>query len=80
MINPFAKTFSTSELETFQFLSQIRFFEKLKNAEMSRFLSAIHYRKYSKDEVIFFRSDPSHAFYVVKSGLVNLTLEIKNDF
>ena len=80
MINPFSKTFSSSELETFQFLSQIRFFEKLKNVEMSRFLSAIHYRKYAKDEVIFFRGDPSHAFYVVKSGLVNLTLDIKDDF
>ena len=80
MINPFSKTFNERELELFQFLSQIRLFEKLKNSEMARFLSAIHYRKYLKDEVIFFRGDPSHALYIVKSGLINLTLDIKEDF
>ena len=54
MINPFSRTFNESELEIFQFLSQVNFFEKLKNIEMARFLPAIHHRKYLKDEVIFF--------------------------
>jgi CRP/FNR family transcriptional regulator, cyclic AMP receptor protein len=80
MINPFSKTFSSSELEVFQFLSQIRFFEKLKNDEMARFLTAIHYRKYVKGEVVFFRNDPSQGIYLVKSGLINLTLDIKDNF
>ncbi len=80
MINPFTKTFSETELEVFQFLSQIRFFERLKNIEMARFLSAIHNRKYTKGEVVFFRKDPSQALYLVRSGSVNLTLDIKDDF
>ena len=66
MINPFSRTFNESELEIFQFLSQVSFFEKLKNIEMARFLPAIHQRKYLKDEVIFFRGDPSQAFYIIK--------------
>ena len=80
MINPFSKTFNSEELEVFQFLSQIKFFEKLKNVEMAKFLPALHNRKYSKDEVVFFRNDPSQAIYLVKSGLINLTLDIKDDF
>jgi CRP-like cAMP-binding protein len=80
MINPFSKTFSSKELEVFQFLSQIRFFEKLKNMEMAKFLPAIHHRKYSKGEVVFFRNDPSQAIYLIKSGLVNLTVDIKDNF
>jgi len=59
MINPFSKTFSPEELGVFQFLSQIRFFEKLKDSEMASFFSALHYRKYVKDEIVFFRNDPS---------------------
>lgn len=80
MINPFSRTFNESELEIFQFLSQVNFFEKLKNIEMARFLPAIHQRKYLKDEVIFFRGDPSQAFYIIKSGKINLTIDIKDSF
>ncbi|MGY6744638.1 MAG: Crp/Fnr family transcriptional regulator [Cecembia sp.] len=80
MINPFSRTFSVSELETFQFLSQVTLFEKLKNMEMARFLTALHYRKYRRNEVVFFSGDPSQALYVVKSGRIHLTIDIKDNF
>lgn len=80
MINPFSKTFSPEELGVFQFLCQIRFFEKLKDSEMASFFPAIHSRKYVKDEIVFFRNDPSQALYLIKSGTVNLTLDIKDNF
>lgn len=80
MVNPFSRTFNENELEIFQFLSQVNFFEKLKNIEMARFLPAIHQRKYLKDEVIFFRGDPSQAFYIIKSGKIKLTIDINDSF
>ncbi|EPA00597.1 cyclic nucleotide binding protein [Indibacter alkaliphilus LW1] len=80
MINPFSKTFNASELETFQFLAQTYLFARLKNVEMSRFLPALHLRKYKKDEVVFFSGDPSQAVYIVKSGKIRLTIDVKDNF
>ncbi|MCH7408879.1 cyclic nucleotide-binding domain-containing protein [Belliella sp. DSM 111904] len=80
MINPFSKTFTPSELALFDFLSQVKFFERLRHHEMHRFLPAIHQRKYKKNEVVFFRNDPSQALYIVKKGMVKLTIDIKENF
>jgi CRP-like cAMP-binding protein len=80
MINPFSRTFSEQELEVFQFLSQVSFFERLKNLEMARFLPAIQYRKYAREEVVFFRGDPSQALYVVSKGVIHLTLDVQDTF
>ncbi|UJP65478.1 Crp/Fnr family transcriptional regulator [Mongoliitalea daihaiensis] len=80
MINPFSRTFSVSELEIFEFFMQVGFFEKLKHVEMAKFLPALHYRTYYKDEVVFFSGDPSQAFYMVRSGLINLSIDIKDNF
>lgn len=80
MLNPFKKTYSEKELEVFEFLANTKFFNNLKHAEMYRFLSAIHYRKYQRDEVVFFRNDPSQALYIVKEGMITLNVDIKDDF
>jgi CRP/FNR family transcriptional regulator, cyclic AMP receptor protein len=80
MINPFSKTYNSTELETFLFLSQIRYFSQLKNSELARFLSAIHIRNYRKDEVVFFRGDPSQALYLIKRGNIRLTIDIRDTF
>ncbi len=80
MINPFSKTFTATEHAIFDFLSQVKFFERLKHAEMARFLPTIHNRKYLKDEVVFFRNDPSQALYIVRRGSVRLTVDIKEGF
>jgi CRP/FNR family transcriptional regulator, cyclic AMP receptor protein len=80
MINPFSKKFAEEELELFKFLSNVKFFEKLKNEEMAYFLPSIHQRIFIKDEVIFFSNDPSQAFYMVKSGMVKLAIDVKGEF
>ncbi|WP_226390579.1 Crp/Fnr family transcriptional regulator [Penaeicola halotolerans] len=80
MMNPFKKKYTDTELEMFAFLAGINFFERLTNAEMVKFLPLIHTRKYQKDEVVFFRNDPSQAIYIVKKGLITLNLDIKDEF
>ncbi len=80
MLNPFSRKFNSSELETFQFLCQIPLFCKLTNSEMSRFLPALHTRKYKKDEVVFFSGDPSQALYIVQTGRISLTIDVRDTF
>ena len=80
MLNPFKRTYNESELKIFNFLSQVLFFERLRNSELERFLPAIHYRKYLKDEVVFFSNDPSQAIYIVRNGTINLAIDIKENF
>lgn len=80
MRNPFSKTYTEQDEEMFQFLGQIKFLGYLKNKEMARFIPAMHHRKYVKDEVVFFSKDPSQALYLIKSGDVSLTIDIKDNF
>lgn len=80
MINPFSKTYDEDELSMFDFLQAIKFFERLRQKELARFIPAMHHRKYLKDEVVFFSKDPSQALYLVKRGKVNLTIDIKENF
>jgi CRP/FNR family cyclic AMP-dependent transcriptional regulator len=80
MLNPFKRTYNDSELKVFDFLSQVLFFERLRNSELEKFLPAIHYRKYLKDEAVFFSNDPSQAIYIVRSGTINLAIDIKENF
>ncbi|MHA7131211.1 Crp/Fnr family transcriptional regulator [Algoriphagus namhaensis] len=80
MQNPFSKTFTPQDLETFKFLASIKLFEKLRHTEMARFLPAMHARKYNHNEVVFFSKDPSQALYLIKKGTVELTIDIKDNF
>ncbi|MFO7825776.1 MAG: cyclic nucleotide-binding domain-containing protein [Cyclobacterium sp.] len=79
-LNPFRKKYSESELKQFEFLGKIRYFEDLNFAELSRFLPAIHQRKYERNEVVFFRNDPSQALYILEKGEVTLNIDIRSDF
>ncbi len=80
MINPFKKTYTSRELNLFKFLGKIKLFEKLSNAEMAIFIPFLFLRKYKLDEAIFFRNDPSHALYIVKTGQISLNIDIKDRF
>ncbi|WP_200975933.1 Crp/Fnr family transcriptional regulator [Echinicola sp. 20G] len=80
MLNPFKRTYTEGELKIFEFLANTQFFNALRHSEMYRFMPAIHHRKYQKDEVVFFRNDPSQALYIVKSGMVTLNVDIKDNF
>ena len=80
MINPFKKTYNIKELNLFRSLSRIKPFEKLNYEEMALFLPHLYLREYKLDEVVFFRNDPSNAFYMVKSGKVSLNIDINDNF
>ena len=47
---------------------------------MSYFLPYLHERHYQKNEVVFFREDPSHALYLLKRGEVLLNIDVNNSF
>ena len=80
MINPFKKSYTSKELNTFRFLSRIQLFERLDYKEMSHFLPYFYLREYKMDEVVFFRNDPANAFYLVKSGKVSINIDIDDEF
>lgn len=80
MINPFSKTYDEDQLLMFDFMQRIKFFERLRQKELVKFIPAMHHRKYKKDEVVFFSKDPSQALYLIKNGQVNLTIDIKDNF
>lgn len=80
MINPFKKSYNLKELNLFRSLSRIKPFEKLNYEEMALFLPHLYLREYKVDEVVFFRNDPSNAFYMVKSGKVSLNIDINDNF
>lgn len=80
MRNPFQRSFSDQELELIAFLSKFQLFEQLTQEEMSVFFSYMYLRKYQENEVVFFRKDPSHALYLIKSGKVALLIDQDQDF
>jgi CRP/FNR family cyclic AMP-dependent transcriptional regulator len=77
MINPFRRSYTVEEQNLFRFLRSNRFFAELTNSEIYYFLPYMYLREYKKNEVVFFRGDPSQAFYIVKSGLVSLNVELR---
>jgi len=80
MINPFKKSYTSKELNTFRFLSRIKLFERLNYKEMSYFLPYFYLREYKMNEVVFFRNDPANALYLVKSGKISINIDIEEQF
>jgi CRP-like cAMP-binding protein len=80
MINPFKKSYTSKELNTFRFLSRIKLFERLNYKEMSYFLPYFYLREYKMNEVVFFRNDPANALYLVKSGKISINIDIEDEF
>ena len=77
--NPFKKIYTSRELERLGYFSKIGIFQGLTYDEISLFLPYLHERHYHKDEVVFFRGDPSLALYIIKSGVISLTLDYQDD-
>lgn len=80
ILNPFRKTYDHKQMVLFQFLKEIKLFEQLSFEQLSYFLPFMHMRVYKKDEVVFFRDDPSHALYLIQKGEISLTLDIQERF
>lgn len=78
--NLFAKKYSLKEKVLFRFLRHSKLFEKLTDEELAEFVPFLNIRKYSKNEVVFFRNDPSQALYIIKSGEIMLTLDVQDKF
>ncbi|MCG8341139.1 MAG: cyclic nucleotide-binding domain-containing protein [Cytophagales bacterium] len=77
----FLKKSQDKELvDVINFLSQNKFFKKLTKKELALLHSYLFLRKYRKDEVVFFRGDPSEAIYLVQSGEVMLSTDIREGF
>ncbi|HBH22822.1 MAG TPA: cyclic nucleotide-binding domain-containing protein [Cytophagales bacterium] len=76
----FKKEYSLKELNFFRYLSRVQLFEKLNYDEMALFRPYFYLRTYKADEAVFFRNDPSNALYLVKSGKVALSIDIKDNF
>lgn len=80
MFKFFKKKYTEEELLLFNFLRKNRLFEKLTDDELTHFTPYLYLRKYRQNEVAFFTGDPSHAVYIVKSGIVTLNLDIQEGF
>ncbi|QSE98953.1 Crp/Fnr family transcriptional regulator [Fulvivirga lutea] len=80
MINPFKKTYTEREYNIFVFLANMRLFSELNYKQMAHFIPHLHERTYEKDEVVFFRNDPSHALYLLRKGEVSLNIDINDTF
>lgn len=80
MLKLFKKSFTEKDLKLFNFLSKNRLFEKLTYEELSLIVPHMYTRSYKENEVIFFSNDPSHALYLVKSGIISLNIELKETF
>ncbi len=80
MYNPFAKSYNQYEIELFQFLVRNKLFENLTKRELLRFIPHLYLRQYENNEVIFFRNDPSHALYIIKTGIVSLQMDMIESF
>jgi len=79
-MNPFKKRYSKSEIRLFNFLHQIKIFELLDYRELNLIVPMLHKRTYRKNEVIFFREDPSQALYILREGEVQLSIQIGDEF
>lgn len=80
MINPFKKKYTDKELVLFRFLRKVKVFERLDNKELAVIIPFLYLRNYKQEEVVFFRNDPSNAFYIVKNGRVSLNIDIQDRF
>ena len=80
MFKLFKKSYSEREKFLFDFLRKSSLFENLENEELVNFIPYLFLRKYQRDEVVFFTGDPSHAIYIVKSGIVGLNLDLDDGF
>lgn len=76
--NPFKRSFSTEELVQCRFLGKCRLFQDFRNEELSLFLPYLFLRTYNQEEAVFFREDPAQAIYIVRSGVVRLSVEIND--
>lgn len=80
MWNPFAHKYSSKDKQLMGFLKKMLLFSCLTDEELMIFLPNLYLRNYTRDEIVFFRNDPSQALYMIKSGQIRLDLDIGERF
>jgi CRP-like cAMP-binding protein len=65
---------------SFRFLQKNQLFKELSHDELSYFLPFIYLREYRAEEVLYFRNDLAQALYIVKSGTVSISIDIRGNF
>ncbi len=55
-------------------------FEQLNFEQLAHFIPFMHLRIYKEREVMFFRGDPSQALYLLNSGQIAFSIDIKDRF
>ncbi len=80
MLHFFKKSYTPEEKKKIRFLQRCHLFRHLKDDEVHELLPYLFLRNYRKGEVIFFRGDPSQGIYIIKRGVVSLTIDIEDKF
>jgi CRP-like cAMP-binding protein len=78
--NPFARSYSVAELNLIRFLGKTSIFKYLNKNQLHALAGRLQVRMYSKEEVVFFRNDPSLAVYVIKAGKVGLAFDRQDEW
>jgi len=74
--NPFKKRYSEEDEQFINFFRKIVLFNTLEDSEILEFKPYIYERTYNTDEVVFHQGDPSKAMFFVKSGKVQLRIQL----
>ncbi|MCS7027463.1 MAG: cyclic nucleotide-binding domain-containing protein [Bacteroidia bacterium] len=74
--NPFKKRYSEEEEEFIQFFRKVVLFNTLEDSEILEFKPYIYERTYQPNEIVFHQGDPSKAMFFIKSGKVQLRMQI----
>lgn len=76
--NPFKKRHSEEDEQFINFFRKIILFSTLEDSEILEFKPYIYERNYNPDEIVFYQGDPSKAMFFVKSGRVQLRMQLGN--
>lgn len=74
--NPFKKRYSEDDEQFIRFFKKIVLFSNLEESEILEFKPYIYERTYNPNEIIFHQGDPSKAMFFIKSGKVQLRMQL----
>ncbi|MCS7076638.1 MAG: cyclic nucleotide-binding domain-containing protein [Bacteroidia bacterium] len=74
--NPFKKRYSEEDERFIEFFRRVILFSTLEDSEILEFKPYIYERTYQPDEVVFHQGDPSKAMFFIKSGKVQIRMQI----
>ena len=77
MNNPFKKSYTEEEQKKIDYLSKIYLFDNLTQDEVAIFIPYLYERNYKENEIVFFRKDPSQALYILRSGRVQINVDVQ---